>query len=106
MQKPEDLAVWVMANSETPAPAGKEWDAETVHDLMTNGPDNRQVNLKTPLAVVIFYVTAIAAEDGHTHFFNDLYGYDQKLQEVLAKGPPYPVKPDPTMNQSKPGDTL
>jgi L,D-transpeptidase YcbB len=106
VQKPEDLAVWVMANSATPAPAGKEWDAETVHDVMTNGPDNRQVNLKTPLAVVIFYVTAIAAEDGHTHFFNDLYGYDQKLQEVLAKGPPYPVKPDPTMNQSKPGDTL
>jgi len=39
---------------------------------------------------VIFYVTAIAAEDGHTHFFDDIYGYDQKLQEVLGKGPPYP----------------
>ena len=45
---------------------------------------------------MIFYVTAIAAEDGHTHFFDDLYGYDQKLQQVLCKGPPYPVKPDPT----------
>ena len=106
VQKPEDLAVWVLANSNTPAPPGKDWDADTIHDIMTNGPDNRQVNLKTPIPIVIFYVTAIAAEDGTTHFFDDIYGYDQKLQEVLAKGPPYPVKPDPTMPIAKPGDTL
>jgi murein L,D-transpeptidase YcbB/YkuD len=102
VQKPEDLAVWVLANSSTPG----DWDADKVHDAMTGTDDNHQVNLKTPLPIVIFYVTAIAAEDGHTHFFEDLYGYDQKLQEVLAKGPPYPVQPDPTMNQAKPGDTL
>ena len=35
----------------------------------------------------------------------DIYGYDQKLQEVLSKGPPYPVKPDPAMPVAKPGDT-
>jgi murein L,D-transpeptidase YcbB/YkuD len=106
VQKPEDLAVWVLANSNTPAPAGKNWDPDTIHDTMANGPDNHQVNLKTPLPIVIFYLTAIAAEDGHTHFFEDLYGYDQKLQQVLSKGPPYPVKPDPAMNQAKPGDTV
>jgi L,D-transpeptidase YcbB len=106
VEKPEDLAVWVMANSETPAPAGKDWDPDTIHDVMTNGPDNHQVNLKTQIPVVVFYVTAIAAEDGHTHFFDDIYGYDQKLQEVLAKGPPYPIKPDPTMPKTQPGDTL
>jgi murein L,D-transpeptidase YcbB/YkuD len=105
VQKPEDLAVWVLANSDTPAPAGKDWDADTIHDDMTNGPDNRQVNLKTPIPIVIFYVTAIAAEDGHTHFFDDIYGYDQKLQQVLGKGPPYPIKPDPAMAIAKPGDT-
>jgi L,D-transpeptidase YcbB len=105
VQKPEDLAVWVLANSNTAAPAGKDWDADTIHDVMTNGQDNHQVNLKTPLPIVIFYVTAIAAEDGHTHFFDDLYGYDQKLQQVLSKGPPYPVKPDPAMPTPKPGDT-
>jgi L,D-transpeptidase YcbB len=106
VQKPEDLAVWVLANSDTPAPAGKDWSPETIHDIMTNGPDNHQVNLKTPLPVVIFYVTAIAAEDGHTHFFDDIYGYDQKLQETLSKGPPYPTKPDPAMQTAKPGDTV
>lgn len=105
VQKPEDLAVWVLANSNTPAPAGKNWDADTIHDVMTNGQDNHQVNLKTALPIVVFYVTAIAAEDGHTHFFDDLYGYDQKLQQVLSKGPPYPTKPDPTMPIAKPGDT-
>jgi murein L,D-transpeptidase YcbB/YkuD len=105
VQKPEDLAVWVLTNSNTPPPQGKEWDLDTIHDIMTNGPDNHQVNLKTPLPVVIFYLTAIQAEDGHTHFFDDIYGYDQKLQEVLSKGPPYPVKPDPAMKTAKPGDT-
>ncbi len=105
VQKPEDLAVWVLANSNTPAPAGKTWDADTIHDVMAAGTDNHQVNLKTPLPIVVFYLTAIADEDGHTHFFDDIYGYDQKLQQVLAKGPPYPVKPDPTIPTPKPGDT-
>lgn len=105
VQKPEDLAVWVLTNSDTPPPQGSDWEPDTIHDIMTNGPDNHQVNLKTPLPVVIFYLTAIQDEDGHTHFFDDIYGYDQKLQEVLSKGPPYPVKPDPAMKTAKPGDT-
>ena len=106
VQKPEDLAVWVLAQSNTPPPPDKDWEPETIHEIMTDGPDNRQVNLKTPLPVVIFYLTAIQGEDGHTHFFDDIYGYDQKLQEVLSKGPPYPVKPDPAMKTAKPGDTV
>jgi L,D-transpeptidase YcbB len=102
VQKPEDLAVWVMQTSGTPG----DWDAQKIHDAMTGSQDNHQVNLKNPIPIVIFYITAIAAEDGHIHFFDDIYGYDQKLQEVLSKGPPYPTKPDPTMKQAKPGDTL
>jgi murein L,D-transpeptidase YcbB/YkuD len=105
VQKPEDLAVWVLANSDTVAPPGKDWDADTVHDVMTNGQDNHQVNLKTPLPIVIFYATAIVAEDGKTHFFEDLYGYDQALQQVLSKGPPYPTQPYPNTPKLKPGDT-
>jgi murein L,D-transpeptidase YcbB/YkuD len=102
VQKPEDLAVWVLANSGTPG----DWDLPHVHEAMTNGPDNHQVNLKSPIPIVIFYVTALAAEDGHIHFFDDLYGYDQKLQEVLSKGPPYPIQPDPRAPKPTPGDTL
>ena len=101
VQKPEDLAVWVMAASNTPAPPGKDWDADTIHDVMNNGPDNRQVNLKTPLPIVIFYATAIVAEDGQPHFYDDLYGYDQSLQQVLSKGPPYPTQPYPNTPQTQ-----
>jgi murein L,D-transpeptidase YcbB/YkuD len=105
VEKPADLAVWVLTNSDTPAPRGKDWDIDTVHDIMENGPDDHQFNLKTPIPIVIFYATAIVAEDGQAHFFDDLYGYDQSLQEVLSKGPPYPTQPYPSAPKPTPGDT-
>jgi murein L,D-transpeptidase YcbB/YkuD len=106
VQKPEDLAVWVLNTSATPGPVSGAWDLPHVHDAMANGPDNRQINLKTPIPIVIFYLTAIAADDGHIHFFDDLYNYDQKLQQVLSKGPPYPTQPDSSAPKPTPGDTL
>jgi len=105
VEHPEDLAVWVLSASNTSGGNKGDWDADRVHDAMNSGPDSYTVSLKTPLPIVIFYATAIVAEDGQTHFFDDLYGYDQKLNEVLSKGPPYPVKPDPTIATPKPGDT-
>ena len=39
------------------------------------------------------------------HFFDDIYGYDAKMQKVFAKGPPYPTKPDPAVPKPKSGDT-
>ncbi|MGA1982064.1 MAG: L,D-transpeptidase family protein [Acidobacteriaceae bacterium] len=105
VQKPEDLAVWVLATSDTSGGGKGDWDADRVHQAMTAGPDNYTVGLKNPIPIVIFYATAIVAEDGQTHFFEDLYGYDQQLQQVLSKGPPYPVKPDPAIPTPKPGDT-
>ena len=106
VQKPEDLAVWVLNRSETPDGPSGEWDAEKVHETMENGPDNHQVNLKNPIPIVVFYLTANIGDDGETDFFEDLYGYDQKLQQTLQHGPPYPVRPDPTMPTAKPGDTV
>ena len=105
VEDPESLAVWVLNTSNTTGPHGQPWDQDAVHDAMQDGPDNHQVNLKTPIPIVIFYLTAIQSEDGHTHFFDDIYGYDQKLQETLSKGPPYPVKPEPAAPTPKPGDT-
>ncbi len=55
---------------------------------------------------MIFYLTAIAGEDGHTHFFDDIYGYDAEMQKVFAKGPPYPIKPEPVVPKTKAGDTI
>jgi len=54
---------------------------------------------------VIFYATAFVEDDGHTHFFDDIYGYDAQLEAVLAKGMPYPVKPEPLIAKMAPGDT-
>jgi L,D-transpeptidase YcbB len=105
VQDPEDLAVWVLAASNTSGIGKSAWDIDRVHDAMNTGPNDYAVSLKTPIPIVIFYATAIVTEDGQTHFFDDLYGYDQKLQQVLSKGPPYPVKPDPTIPTPKPGDT-
>lgn len=39
--------------------------------------------LKQPLPVHILYLTALAAEDGSPHFYDDIYGYDSQLAEAL-----------------------
>ena len=104
MQKAEDLAVWVLDGQKDKD--GQEWDLAKVHEAMTEGPDNRTVGLKTPLPIVVFYLTAMVEEDGQVHFFDDIYKYDSDMQKVLAKGPPYPVKPEPIVPKVKPGDTL
>ena len=105
VEKPADLAAWVLDGQK--AKDGEDWDLEHVNDAMQNGEDNHQVNLKTPLPIVIFYLTARVDEDGKVDFFDDLYGYDADMQKVLDSGPPYPVKPDPaTEKSSQPGDTV
>ncbi len=85
VQKPADLAVWVLQHGGV-----EDWPMDKVLEAMNNGPDNHQVNLKTQIPVVIFYLTANVGEDGQVHFFDDIYGYDKRLDAVLAKGMPYP----------------
>jgi len=103
VQKPEELAEWVLAGQKNKD--GSDWDIPKVHEAMTDGPDNKQVNLKTAIPIVIFYLTARVGEDGRTYFFDDIYGYDTQMNEVLKKGPPYPVKPEPVKVKTKVGDT-
>ena len=79
MQKPEDLAAWVLATQ------GGDWDLAKVQAAMNSGPDNKTVSLKQPLPIVIFYATAWVEEDGDVHFFDDIYGYDAEMDKVLAK---------------------
>jgi L,D-transpeptidase YcbB len=100
VQKPADLAAWVLQGQ------GGDWDLDKVQEAMNSGPDNRTVSLKTPLPIVIFYLTAIVVDDDEVHFFDDIYGYDSEMQKVFAKGPPYPIKPTPIEPKTKPGDTV
>ncbi len=100
VQKPIDLATWVLQDN------SGDWDTDKITDAMNNGPDNKTVSLKTQLPIVIFYLTAHVDEDGQVDFFDDIYGYDADMQQVFAKGPPYPVKPEPIVPKTKPGDTV
>lgn len=98
VQKPEDLAAWVLQDQQA-------WDLDKVHEAMANGADNHQVNLKTPLPIAIFYLTARVGDDGRVDFFDDIYKYDEKTQAILQKGPPYPTYKEPVKPKT-PGDTV
>jgi murein L,D-transpeptidase YcbB/YkuD len=103
VQEPEKLAVWVLQGQGDKD--HQTWDLEKVQEAMVSGPDNYTVALKTPIPIVIFYVTGYVEDDGQTHFFDDIYGYDADLQRVLAKGMPYPTKPEPIVPKTPPEDT-
>ena len=82
LEKPADLAVWSLRNN-------PGWTAERVRAAMS-GTTTQQVNLTTPIPVLIVYATVIVTEDGLVHFYDDIYGHDASLQKVLEKGYPYP----------------
>jgi murein L,D-transpeptidase YcbB/YkuD len=108
LQHADQMALWVMqgdqpANMDPTSP--NAWDADRVDQAMNGDNNNKTYNLRTPLPVVIAYLTANADEDGTMHFFNDVYGYDKELEAALAKGRPYeraPMKINPKLT---PGET-
>ena len=82
LEKPADLAVWVLRDN-------PGWDMARVRAAMDGSP-NQQVNLVRPIPVLIVYGTVIVNEDRIVHFYDDIYGHDAALEKVLAKGYPYP----------------
>lgn len=84
VEKPEELAAWALKNN-------PGWTLDRVRSAMQSGEDNVQVNLSKSIPVLILYGTAVVDERGIVHFFDDLYGHDASLKEVLAKGYPYPT---------------
>ena len=65
-------------------------DLERAQAAMKSGSDNAQVNLTSPIPVLILYGTAGVDPEGTVRFFDDIYGYDDELKQALAKGYPYP----------------
>jgi murein L,D-transpeptidase YcbB/YkuD len=82
LEKPADLAVWVLRDN-------PGWNMDRVRAAM-NGSTTQQVNLAHPTPVLIVYATVIVTEDGIVHFYDDIYGHDAALEKVLEKGYPYP----------------
>lgn len=90
------------------ASAAKPSDADPDSGDTSTAPDvhnNKQVNLQTPLPVVIGYFSANADEDGTVHFFNDVYGYDKELETSLSQPRPYDQKPVKINPKVVPGGT-
>jgi len=79
VEKPAELTAWALRNN-------GDWPLERVQQAMDSGRDNVTVRLTQPIPVFIVYGTAIAYENGEVHFYDDLYGHDRRLAELLAKG--------------------
>jgi murein L,D-transpeptidase YcbB/YkuD len=83
LERPADLAVWVLRDNPG------NWNLDRVRAAM-NGTATQQINLTHPIPVLIVYATVIVTEDGVVHFYDDIYGHDAALEKALAKGYPYP----------------
>ncbi len=78
VQNPAALASWVLRGQDTFTP-------EQVADAM-KGDTTRQVNLREPLRVILFYITAVVTPaDGAVHFADDIYEHDGRLDQALLQ---------------------
>ncbi len=101
LQHPDQMAVWVLKDQPG------DWDEDKVTAAMNDETaNNKTIQLKNPLPVVVFYLTAVADEDGSMHFFDDVYGYDKAMEQILEKGLPYPSSPSKINPKLTPGETV
>ncbi|HKM82682.1 MAG TPA: L,D-transpeptidase family protein [Terriglobia bacterium] len=82
LEKPVDLAVWVLRDN-------PGWDVDHILAAM-NGSKTEEVTLAHPIPVLIVYGTVTVSEDGTVHFYEDIYRHDAALEQALEKGYPYP----------------
>lgn len=73
---PVALAAYVLRH--TPG----QWTTEKIKAAMQQ-PQSLRVNLAQPIEVMILYGTALATEAGPIDFFDDLYGHDRRLAQLL-----------------------
>jgi len=78
VENPQALGEFVFANE-------PGWDSARVTQMLAAQEGMKRVNLKQAIRVMIFYATAVAAEDGRVLFFQDIYGHDAPLQRLLQR---------------------
>jgi L,D-transpeptidase YcbB len=64
-----------------------DWTGEKIQAAMNGTAASQRINLTQPINVLILYATALATEGGPVLFFEDLYGYDRKLERQLGLAP-------------------
>jgi murein L,D-transpeptidase YcbB/YkuD len=77
VENPAALAEWVFRNN-------PGWTKEKIAAAF-KAEKQQQVNLPSPIPVLIVYGTAVTKEDGQTYFFDDIYGYDKKLENQFTQ---------------------
>lgn len=80
VSEPAALAAYVLQA----APGG--WNDEAIEAALC-GAKTLRVELARPVNVVVFYSTAVATQSEGVLFFDDIYGHDRKLQELLDRAP-------------------
>ena len=81
LAEPMELAKFVLRDR-------PEWTEARMKEAMAK-PRPTNVTLKKPIPVLIVYATAVAKEDGEMLFYDDIYGHDRRMTQVLARGYPY-----------------
>ena len=81
VEDPAALAEWVLGGE-------PEWTRERILAAMSDAKNvSRLVRLGRPIDVVLFYTTAMVADEGTIHFAADIYGHDTRLDRALkARG--------------------
>ena len=77
---PLALATLVLKN------APGNWTREKIQAAM-NDMTSVRIDLARPINVLILYATALATEAGPVMFFDDIYGYDRRLERQLGLAP-------------------
>ncbi|MEP6835009.1 MAG: L,D-transpeptidase family protein [Gemmatimonas sp.] len=81
LSQPAALAAFLLSDQ-------PDWNAAAIDSAMKLDKP-RRVAVKQPRPVFILYSTAMATQDGQTHFYPDIYGYDSELRAKLQKSYPY-----------------
>ncbi len=76
VSEPAALAEYVLRD------APGDWNPQAIDAAMC-GTETLRVRLLKPVSVVVFYSTAMATQSEGVLFFEDVYGHDRKLQELL-----------------------
>lgn len=63
-----------------------DWTRDKIEAAM-HGSATMRIDLERPIDVLILYATALATEAGPIMFFDDIYGYDKKLEQQLGLKP-------------------
>ena len=78
VSEPAELAAYVLRNEPG------DWTPEAI-EAATRAEVSQRVKLVQPVHVMLLYGTALATEDGRILFFDDIYGLDRRLAELLRR---------------------